>query len=322
MGGGGVSAPKPTPAEYALRQAELEMIQYQRGIMEATDRQQQILMPKWLQEMGYDVRMQKVPGIEMLGPEGKTVRGPDRLEIKDVRKRFDPVEEMHKRFEAETAERSLKALRGELPVDPQLERDIAAQRSTLETRLQSQFGSGYSTSSPAIEALQRFDESSNILREGARFGQLTLSEQLNMAREQQSSFGQQTRMDFLRQTGQGDPMAIAGAFGSVSNNYLKAQQPYIQDRQMQLQASIANAQAKASMFGAGIGALGSLFSDADIKGDMTKIGNHPIGVPIYTYTRKDTGERMIGVLAQDVAKVRPWAVGIRDGYLTVDYGEL
>jgi hypothetical protein len=311
MGGGGVSAPKPTPEETALRAAELQMVHYQQGIMESTDRQQQMLMGAWLKEMGYDYRQ-----------EVRTSNGVSRNEIIDVRKRFDKTEELHKRFEEETAERSLQALRGELPVDPGLEKDLAQQREALQQKLASQFGTGYATTSPAIEALQRYDESANILREGARTGQLTLSEQLNMSREQQGEFKQGSSMDFLRQSLMGDPMTVAGGYGQVANQYLKAQQPYIQDRQMQLQASIANAQAKSSMFGAGIGAIGSLFSDEDIKGDLVKIADHPIGVPVYMYTRKDTGERMIGVLAQDVYKVMPHAVGIRDGYLTVDYREL
>jgi hypothetical protein len=311
MGGGGVSAPSPTGPELALRQAELEMVNYQRTIMESADRQMQVFTLPFLHEMGYDVRQHTVKS-----PHG------DRLEIEEIRKRFDPVEETRKRVEAELAERSLKALRGELPVDPALERDISAQRETLQTRLQGQFGAGGSTSSPAIEALQRFDESANVLREGARTGQLTLSEQLGMAREQQNAYSSQSKMDFLRQIGIGDPMSVAGGMGSVANNYLKAQQPYIQDRQMQLQASIANQQARTSMFGAGVGLAGSLFSDADIKGDLTKISDHPLGIPVYVYTRKDTGERMIGVLAQDVAKIKPWAVTMRDGYLMVDYKEL
>jgi hypothetical protein len=311
MGGGGVSAPKPSPEETALRAAELKMVQFQQGIMESADRQQQQLTGLFLGEMGYDYRERTV-----------TSNGISRQEFHDIRKRFNLTEELHKRFEQETAERSLKALRGELPVDPGLEKDLAQQREALQQKLASQFGSGYSTSSPAIEALQRYDESANILREGARTGQLTLSEQLNMTREQQGQFQQGTKMDFVRQSMLGDPMTVSGGYGQVANQYLKAQQPYIQDRQMQLQASIANAQARSSMFGAGIGAIGSLFSDEDIKGDLVQIAEHPIGVPVYMYTRKDTGERMIGVLAQDVYKVMPHAVGIRDGYLTVDYEEL
>ena len=299
-----VKAPKPTPEETALRVAEKEMIDLQKQIIIQERQQNKILLPFLAEQEGFDVTVDN-EGI-----------------ITSITKRDDPDRARREEIQRLLDERSLKALKGELPVDPGLERDLASQRQTLENKLAAQFGPGYSTASPAIEALQRYDESANILREGARTGQLTLAEQLGITRQQQEQFSRQSSQDVLRQSAIGDPLTFAGASGQVANNYLRAQQPYIQDRQMQLNASIANAQSKASMFGAGIGLVGALFSDADIKGDLIKIGDHPIGVPIYVYTRKDTGERMIGVLAQDVAEVMPWAVGERDGYLMVDYEKL
>jgi len=299
-----VSAPKPTAAEEALRVAQKENIDLQNQIIRQQQQQNKILLPFLAEQEGFDITQDEFGNIA------------------SIAKRADPDAELQKQIQRELNQRSLKALRGELPVDPGLERDLASQRQQLENKLAGQFGPGYSTSSPAIEALQRYDESANILREGARTGQLTLAEQLGMAREQQNQFAQQSAQDVLRQSAIGDPLTFAGAYGQVSNNYLRAQQPYIADRQMQLQASIANAQSRASMFGAGIGLVGALFSDADLKYDIEEVGWHPIGVPICLYTRRDTGERMIGVLAQDVMKVRPWAVSVKDGYLMVHYGEL
>jgi len=299
-----VSAPRPTAAEEALRVAQKESIDLQNQIIKQQQQQNKILLPFLAEQEGFDITQDA---------EGN---------ISSISKRNDPDAELQKQIQRELNERSLKALRGELPVDPGLERDITSQREQLTNKLASQYGSGFSTASPAIEALQRFDESANILREGARTGQLTLAEQLGITREQQNAFKQQSSQDVLRQSAVGDPLTFAGAFGQVSNNYLRAQQPYIADRQMQLQASIANAQSKTSLFGAGIGLAGALFSDADIKGDLEQIAVHPTGVPIYVYTRLDTGERMIGVLAQDVMEVKPWVVGTKDGYLTVSYVDL
>src|SRR5262245_30410172 len=302
--GAKVSAPKPTAEERALQAAQKQSIDIQNAIMLGEQRQNKVLLPFLAEQQGYDVK---------LDSEGFLV---------NIQKRPDPDEDVRKEIEREFNQRTLKALKGELPIDPGLERDITSQREALQNKLASQFGPGYSTASPAIEALQRFDESSNILREGARTGQMTLAEQLGMAREQQNQFTQQSAQDVLRQSAIGDPLTFAGAMGQVANNYLRAQQPYIQDRQMQLQARIATQQNKMSLFGAGIGAVGAIFSDADLKKDLERIGTHSSGVPIYIFTRRDTGEKMMGVLAQDVEKVRPWAVSERDGYLMVDYGQL
>lgn len=302
--GSKVSAPKPTAEERALQAAQKEMIDLQKTILLQQQEQNKLLLPFLADQEGYEVRMDS---------NGN---------IKSIHKKYDPLEEQSREIQSLLQERSLKALKGELPVDPGLERDLASQKEELKNRLASQFGPGYATASPAIEALQRYDEGANILREGARSGQLTLAEQLGITREQESIFKRQSSQDVLRQSAIGDPLTFAGGFGQVANNYLRAQQPYIENRKMQLQASVTNAQTSASMFGAGIGLVGALFSDADMKGDLVEISKHSTGIPIYLYTRKDTGEEMIGVLAQDVLKVKPWAVGIKDGYLVVDYREL
>lgn len=299
-----VSAPKPTAEERALQQAQKEMIDLQRDILLQQQQQNKILLPF------------------LADQEGFTITQDANGNITSITKKDDPLEAQSKEIQKLLNERSLKALKGELPVDPGLERDLTAQKETLRNKLASQFGPGFETASPAIEALQRYEEGANILREGARTGQLTLAEQLGLTREQESIFKQQTRQDTLRQSAIGDPLTFAGGFGQTANNYLRAQQPFIENRKMQLQASVTNAQTSASMFGAGIGLVGALFSDADMKGDLVKVAEHPIGIPIYLYTRKDTGEEMIGVLAQDVQKVRPWAVGMKDGYLVVNYREL
>lgn len=299
-----VSAPKPTAEERALQAAQKDMIDLQRDILLQQQQQNKVLLPF------------------LADQEGFTITQDANGNILSITKKDDPLEAQSKEIQKLLNERSLKALKGELPVDPGLERDLQAQKETLQNKLAAQFGPGFETASPAIEALQRYEEGANILREGARTGQLTLAEQLGLTREQESIFKQQSAQDTLRQSAIGDPLTFAGGFGQTANNYLRAQQPFIENRKMQLQASVTNAQTSASMFGAGIGLVGALFSDADMKGDLVPIAEHPVGIPIYLYTRKDTGEEMIGVLAQDVQKVKPWAVGIKDGYLVVNYREL
>ena len=118
-------------------------------------------------------------------------------------------------------------------------------------------------------------------------------------------------------------MTFAGAFGQTARGYGQAQVPFLQQRQMQAQASSSNSDRLYRLLGAGIGAGGqigaSYFSDPELKTDLIHISDTLDGIPIYEYTRKDTGERMLGVLSSDVEAKMPWAVLTRGGYDVVDY---
>ena len=82
----------------------------------------------------------------------------------------------------------------------------------------------------------------------------------------------------------------------------------------------------------GLGALGySPFgsSDADLKENITKIGELEPGIGWYTWDwndkAKDIGaetEPSEGLLAQEVLKVKPEAVVVKDGYYAVDYSKV
>ena len=107
-------------------------------------------------------------------------------------------------------------------------------------------------------------------------------------------------------------------------------------RSNQLAAASANAQAKAAR-GAGImGAIGSIggglasgigaaggmaafFSDKRLKTDIEKVGETNKGLPIYTFKYKGDNKTQMGVMAQDVEKKTPKAVGEVGGFKTVNY---
>lgn len=73
--------------------------------------------------------------------------------------------------------------------------------------------------------------------------------------------------------------------------------------------------------GAGVGALGGLFSDERLKTDIKKVGELPSGLGVYDYKKFGKPER--GVLAQEVEKVIPEAVTEHpSGYKMVKYGLL
>lgn len=73
---------------------------------------------------------------------------------------------------------------------------------------------------------------------------------------------------------------------------------------------------------AGLGLAGlSLFSDERLKEGVEEIGRLHDGQKIYRYHLKGDPTPRIGLLAQEVEKRHPEAVGERGGYKTVDYGE-
>lgn len=302
--GGSTKVPGPSAEERELQKNQAELLALQRQMIEQQNAQNAILLPFLAEQEGFDVTTNETGNIT------------------SISKRPDALADKRRQLEEGLTQRSLDALAGNLPVDPALEQNLTQQENELRERLATQFGPGYETSTPAIETLGDFFRNSEVLREGARTGQLTLAEQLGLAREQQNDFSRGASQDVLRQTSIGDPLTFAGAFGQVARGFGQAQQPYIQQRQMQAQASAQNNASRMSLFGAGLGAIGAFFSDEDVKGDKVLISYTKHGLPIYEYTRKDTGERMLGIMAQDAEEMFPGAIYERNGYMVVQYKDL
>jgi len=61
------------------------------------------------------------------------------------------------------------------------------------------------------------------------------------------------------------------------------------------------------------------FSDRRLKHDVKEIGETHDGQPIYSFKYKGDNKTQIGLMAQDVEKHHPEAVGVMGGYKTVDY---
>lgn len=74
---------------------------------------------------------------------------------------------------------------------------------------------------------------------------------------------------------------------------------------------------------AGAGARMWAASDRRLKTDIKRVGIHTeTGIPIYTFRYKGSPMTVMGVMADEVAAVRPEAVGDIAGYQMVDYAEL
>ena len=63
----------------------------------------------------------------------------------------------------------------------------------------------------------------------------------------------------------------------------------------------------------------SFFSDRRLKHDVKEIGKTNDGLPIYSFKYNGNDQTQIGLMAQDVEKKKPEAVGVAAGFKTVDY---
>jgi hypothetical protein len=72
-----------------------------------------------------------------------------------------------------------------------------------------------------------------------------------------------------------------------------------------------------------VGGLASVFSDRRLKRDIALVRREADGLGIYTFRYVMSARRISGVMADEVAKLRPWALGpARAGFATVNYGAL
>lgn len=70
-----------------------------------------------------------------------------------------------------------------------------------------------------------------------------------------------------------------------------------------------------------VGGLASIFSDRRLKRDIVKIGEEADGLGIYEFRYLTSVKRVVGYMADEIAKLRPQALGPKiSGYATVNYG--
>lgn len=92
-------------------------------------------------------------------------------------------------------------------------------------------------------------------------------------------------------------------------------------------AGQATAAGRSALISGGLGALGAYFSDARLKDNVKPVGQRN-GLPWYTWTWNAEAANLglfgddEGVMAHEVAELKPEAVRVVDNYLTVDYSAL
>lgn len=92
--------------------------------------------------------------------------------------------------------------------------------------------------------------------------------------------------------------------------------------QMQNQQAAQQQSGIGSLIGGGISLAGSLFSDERLKENIQKVGTLDNGLNVYVFNYLGSDVPQIGLIAQEVEKVRPKAVkATESGYLAVNYKE-
>ena len=153
-----------------------------------------------------------------------------------------------------------------------------------------------------------------------------LADQENQLRYQ--DYGQQqSRMDNAAMSQQqligniiGMPQGLAGTYASGTGGLLGR---YTQsDGVNKTKGGFGDFMAQMAQ----MAAAGATASDPRLKVDMTKIDEADDGLGLYTYryvTDQPDAELRTGVMADEVEKLRPWAMGPeRGGFKTVNYGAL
>jgi hypothetical protein len=130
---------------------------------------------------------------------------------------------------------------------------------------------------------------------------------------------------------QNQPINLFNALnaGSGSGGSGQVATPNIQDAfNQQYQGQLNSANAQNASNNQTMGTLGSLagmamfMSDRRLKDDITPIGKLDNGLTVYKFRYKGTEAFTMGVMADEVEKILPHAVGTFDGYKAVNYGAL
>lgn len=225
--------PGPSAEERELTSTQTEILREQLSIARENKGLQNLLANLYLSTAGFNVTRDEDGNITDISPGEGFERG------QDIQKLFE--------------QRTLAALKGDLPLNPALERSLGQQRDTRIEALRKQLGPGFETSTPGIESLRSLDESQEAVREGARRGDLTLGEQLSLS----SQGGNQSSLNQLAIGGQ-FPLQSISALGGVGTGFGNLSSRFQSDRFAQAQASAQGQASLNQLIGSGLGAAGAL----------------------------------------------------------------
>lgn len=222
----------------ALRAAQLGLINQQRDIATEMLRRQNLLEPSLLAQQGYE---------QILDPNTGQVTGYRPTQA------FQQQQDANNQINDLMRTRTLAALKGDLPVDPALEKQIEQSRATLGDTLRSNLGAGYETSTPGIQALAEFDRNAAGLRYGAQRDQLTTGEGIQLQQQQVQNQINQARFGSVVGASQ-LPASAASALASAGTGYTPIGQNLLGQQNLSLQQLLGNLQSQTQLGVAQIGA--------------------------------------------------------------------
>lgn len=255
MGGGGQQAPAPQPSseERALQAQQTEALKQQNAILQKQYQEQRLIAPY----------LYKQAGLTPITDDAGNITG----FTQQAEPAEDEITKNQKQITLLDQQRSLAALRGELPVDPALTRSLDEQEKTLHNTLRGQLGTDYLTSSAGIEALDRFTQSKNNLLDASRRGDLSLAQALGIQSQQASEQTQAQLMGRLSGAVQ-SPLTTAQAFGQNAQGFGGAAGIYGNQSALAAQVASSNAQLRSAnrgqLLGAGAGLAGAGIAAAAI----------------------------------------------------------
>ena len=219
MPSGGAPKPaKPSAAEIEAQQTQTDILKRQQAMIEEQYRQQNLLAPFLYKEAGI------TPQYDETGKLIGFIQGPQDTEAQQI--------------EQLSQERTLKALKGELPVDAGLMNELAKQDKALNEAMTKQLGAGWQTSTPGIQAATEWANQRSAILDAARRGDLTTAEAINL---QQTNANQQMISDFLSRTSGITSMQNAGFLGQLAQGYNSPLQWYANQRNAANQMNLATA---------------------------------------------------------------------------------
>lgn len=208
-----------SPEEQQLLTAELQLLEEERKF-------NKLLEPYILRAAG--LRRTSEGGLESIPVE----------ELTEIQRNTQKIQELWQ-------SRQLKALTGDLPPDPVLEQDLAAEKERLVNRLQTTKGERWAETTGGIAELQEFEKKAGLLRSASRKGELTTAESALIGRLQAQPAAQTQGLINLQSL-------APGRFRDLSQRFGTAAQPYTGMRSQQMglagQGALMEAQNRMQLF--------------------------------------------------------------------------
>lgn len=180
--------PAPSAEERAIQATQLAQLQ-------RSEEQNKLWEPILTSEMGYKESIDPETGEKSLA----------QMSEEEILAGMSADERNAYQVQKLASEREISALRGELPVDPAVERDISGQRQELQERLGKQLGTGWETSTAGIQALSAQKQRELEMRDAVRRGEMTTSEAVAESRSGQL---QQLQQQLLQGSGANQQRAL------------------------------------------------------------------------------------------------------------------